>query len=114
MVSFKPIGLSIAFVLFMGLIFPFLLGFFISVDNVQTTPLINSTINFLDDGFEVDILGIVDFDVNPFFWVPDDIMNYITDSFVYLSLLPEFLIIFFLVLISVSFVYTVVALVRGS
>jgi hypothetical protein len=112
--SYKPLMFTIAFMMFIGFFIPFLLGFFVDVSDLQTTQIIDDTIEFLETGFEIDILGLVDFDVNIFFWVPDNIMAYITESFTYLSLLPEFLVIICLVLVSVSFVYSIIALVRGN
>lgn len=114
MSTYKPLLFSIIFMMFIGFFVPFVMDFFIDTSDVQTTPLINDTITFLDNGFEVDILGIVDFDVNIFFWIPDVVMNYITDSFVYLSLLPESFVIIIIVLVTVSFVYGLIALVRGN
>lgn len=111
--SFKPLFLAIAFLVFMGFVIPYAIGFFVDVSDIQPNDQTDAIITFLENGFEMELFGLVDIDINPFFWLPTAIMDYITDSFLYLSLLPEFLFISSLVLIAFSLIYGVIALVRG-
>jgi hypothetical protein len=111
--SYKPLFMSVAFLLFMGFVVPFTLGFFVDISYIEASPLVSFINSFIEEGFEMNILGLIEYNFNPFAWTPDFVVDYLTSSFTYLSLLPNFLLIICLVLTALSIVYSVLALVRG-
>lgn len=117
MADFKPLLYTAVFFVFIGLLIPFVLGFFIDVDNIQTSPLVNNMTTIVDQGFELSTIPFVDFDnfnINPFAWLGPNIKNAFVDSITYLGLFPDWLITAIVILASISLIYTVVSLVRGT
>lgn len=109
----RPLVIAVGILLFIGLVIPFFLGYFIDVSDVQTSPLINSTVEFVQDGIEIDLLGLVDFEINPFKWLGTTLHTHMVNSLTYLGIFPEFLIIFILILCTLTIVYSVFKLIRG-
>lgn len=113
MADFKPLIYSIAFIMIIGLFVPFIIGFFIDVSDVPQSNLLNSTINIINDGIEVDVLGLTSFDINPFSLLGDTLISYITEALTFLSIFPDFLIKIIIVLITISLAYSIFSLIRG-
>lgn len=114
--DFKPLGLVLVFLLFMGLIFPYILSFFISVDEVELSPNSQSLYDTIDNGFEVDLIpiaGMGEIDVNPFSWLGDGMKNNFLNALVFVSVLPSFLVIFISIISVVSILYALVKMVLG-
>lgn len=101
--DFAPAGYALAFLLFIGLIFPFFLGFFIEVGDVQLNPFTTGLIDVIENG-----VSIFTFEINPFSWLGAYMQNQLLESVIYLSLLPTFIIIPAIILSIVSIFYTLI------
>lgn len=109
----KPLIYTVAFLLIVGFVLPYFLGFFIDVDSIETSSLVSPLVDVIDYGFELDVIpiaGVGEFDVNPFSWLGSTMQSYISDSITYLGLLPNFLIIIIIVLSSISILYSIIKL----
>lgn len=106
--SFAPIGIALAFLLFVGFAFPFVLGFFIPVNEIQLSSMGASVVSLVDNG--ITLLGI---SINPFAWLGSTLHEHLVTSVTYLGILPDFINIIASVLIVASIAYGILALIRG-
>lgn len=117
MVSFMPLGLTIAIIILAGIVFPFFLGYFIDIETIPTSIFAYDLIDIINDGFELDVIPFTDwgtFNINPFSWLGDTMQNKLTESIAYMGLLPDFVLISLILFCVVSIIYTVVGLARGT
>lgn len=109
MAFFKPLGLVVAFILFTGLIFPFILGYFMPVESIELSPFSASLVTIVSQGFEVASINI-----NPFSLLGDTLHAELTKAVTYLGLLPDFILISVLIMLVVAIVFIIFTLIRGN
>lgn len=113
MTEYKPLIYSIGIILFIGLIVPFVLGYFVNVDEVESSPLLNGSINIINANYSFQLIPFVEaskFNLNPISWLGNTFRQTIVDSLTYMSLLPEFLLLFVLILCTISILYAIIKL----
>lgn len=113
MSSYKYLMYGIIFLALIGFVFPFILGYFVDYSDIKVSPSINSTINFMGGNQTFTVLT-KEINVNPFFWVPDTIMNHIIDSLKFLSIFPPIVITGVILIFTMSLVIALLALIRGN
>lgn len=112
--SYKPLIFAIGFLLMIGLVIPFFLGFFIDIDSVEIDGFTNQTVYIIENGFELDVIPFTDwgtFDINPFTWLGSGMQNALSDSLVYVSIFPSWLSTFILILCTISIIYGLLKLI---
>lgn len=109
--DYVPLFVSVGFLLFVGLIFPFGLSFFVDVDTVDLSTSDSSLVGVILDGFTVDLPFVDSFTFNIFDYMPFGVGDAIQDSALYVSLLPLFLQTFIIVLCIIALLYSTIKLV---
>lgn len=111
--DFAPLGYSLGILLFVGLCIPFALGFFMDVEDVPQSTFSTGLNNIINGNFSISVIPFTDFDdfnVNPFSWLGDEVRTTITNSVTYLGLLPDFLLVFILIMCTTGILYGVIKL----
>lgn len=117
MSGYKLILSAIFLVVIFGVIFPFFASLFVDVESVPTHTFIDSIVDIIDDGITLDVIpidGWGEFDINPFSWLGSNFQEYISNSIVYLALLPIVILFPLLTLISLMIVLGFVSIIRGN
>lgn len=112
MSDYKPIFYSLIVIILAGIILPFVLGFFLNVDNITTSPLANGLSDFIEEGYDVSILTL-SINLNPFGILPDSLETELSNAIKYMGLLPDFVLISILIFVFVSLGYGIFRLIRG-
>ena len=106
--DFAPLGYSVAFLVFIGLFMPFLLGFFIDVGSVQLSPMASSFTDIVEYGFEIDLPLLDPLSINPFLWLGTTLNAYLVESITYLGLFPDWLIALCLIMCTLGVIYSII------
>lgn len=110
--DYVPLLGSVAFLLFVGLVFPFVLSFFVDVNDIDiSSSSTQSLITLVSDGITVDLPLIDPFTFNPFSLIGSSAQNSLIESLYYLGLLPSFLVTFIIILCMLSLIYAIIKLV---
>lgn len=112
--DFTPLGWTLGILLFIGLVFPFVLGFFITPQDVQLSGPTETLYDIVDDGFSLSVIPFTDwddFDVNPFSWLGTTLQNKLLEILSYLSILPDFIQYFVIIMSIVAIVWSIVNLI---
>lgn len=112
MSDFRPIGISLIIIILAGVIFPFILGFFMDIGDYPTSNLAEGLATFIEEGYEVEILGL-SLNINPFGILPDVLEYHLSDSIKLMGILPDFILISALLYIFVALGYGIFRLIRG-
>lgn len=112
MSDFFPIGASLFLIIMGGIVFPFVLDYFVDADSFQTSVLADSLSSFVTEGYTIEVLSL-EFNINPFGVLPDSIEESFGDAIIYLGILPNFLLISILIFVFVSLGYGIFRLIRG-
>lgn len=112
MSDFRPIAISLIIIILAGIIMPYILGFFIDVDSIQTSPLANGLAEFIAEGYEVTILGL-ELNISPFALLPSALQSELSDAIKFMGLLPDFVLISMLIFVFTSLAYGIFRLIRG-
>jgi hypothetical protein len=110
---YAPLGVSVAVLLFIGLIFPYILGMFISVNDVKPSSFAGTLADLVDNGFSASIPIIGSVQINPFSWLGSTVQDTLYNSLTYLGILPNFIVIFIIVMCIISIVYSIIKLLPG-
>lgn len=103
----------IFFFLFVSVLLPEAIGLFVNINDVQISSVAQPIYDFVDDGFTFDFV-LFEIDFNIFDIFGSTLKNYILDSIAYLSLLPDWLFLFSLIMPFASLIFAIVALARGN
>lgn len=117
MSDFKPMGYALLVLLFIGVVFPFILGYFIDVSTIETSGFSATLVDLVQNGFELSVIPFVDFDdfnINPFSWLGNTLHLKMIEAFQYLGLLPDFIVISILILCIVSIFYTLIKMLPAT
>jgi hypothetical protein len=106
--EYTPILVSLLFILGIGLIYPFVLGFFMPVNTVVLSPMGSAVVGVVTNG--ITILGV---SINPFSLLPFGLQGDLSNSLTYIGILPDFVQIGAYILIVVSLAYGLMKLIRG-
>lgn len=115
--DYAPLGITLAFLMFVGIFFPFVLGFIVDVDSIQLSPLTNSLVDLVNEEVYFSVIPFVDWDdinINPFSWLGSTMQGYLTISITYLGLLPDFVVIIVIIMSVVSIIYSIIKLFPGT
>lgn len=117
MVSWVPLGLTVAIIIICGIIFPHFLGYFIDVGSVTRSTFADNLVEVVENGYNLDVIPFTDwgtFNVNPFSWLGTTVQTKLEEAITYMGLLPDFVLISLVIFCVVSIIYTVVGLARGT
>lgn len=113
--DYIPLMLSVGVILILGVMLPFAVSPFIEVDDLETTGLLNSTIDLIDDGITIGgltIFGLTLYDgvsINPFNVLGGG-KDYLVENMIYLSIIPEYILFPLIIMCLLGIAYTLIKL----
>lgn len=112
MAEYRPLMIWLSFFLFIALIFPFLVGYFLDLQTVESSNFTQAVINTVtyNASYRVGVIVGPYVQYNPIHYAPDSFLDSFTDSLVFLGLLPDFLLFCILILSIVGMLYAVIKL----
>lgn len=115
----KGILIGILGILVVGLIAPYFLSFFININSVSSSPLVEPGLNLIDNGVSfgnITLWGVTvvpEVSLNPFNLLGTSLKTYLHDSVNMISILPDKLIAFLMIVIIVMIATGLLKLIRG-
>lgn len=109
--DYVPLMYALGLLLFIGLCVPFVLSFFVNVDDVEPSALASNLIDLVEDGIEIDLPLMDPFNFNPFDLLGTTLQGALVNSLTYLGLLPNFLVTFIIIMCVIAMIYTIIKLV---
>jgi len=111
--NWYPGAFAIVLILLVGLLFPLITSGFVDEQSVGTTGLMNTTISYINDGynFTIHIPVLPDIDGTLPSIVPSAMREPLTSRLAYMSLIPDVILVPILILILLGMAWTIVKLV---
>lgn len=114
--DFKPMLIVLGILIVLTIFLNVFISPFVSSAGVSTNSSLEGFINFIDNGFsfQLPILGNITFSPVTWFWLGiDPITDWVVDSLVVISYLPDMFAVPLVILISLSFLFVVISLISG-
>lgn len=101
MSDYKPLYLSLGMIFVVGILLPFMISSFIDLNNVEVSGIVTPIIDLVENG-----VSIFTFSINPFNIFGETIKNSIIDYLKYFSLIPDLIIIPYVLITLFGIFYT--------
>ncbi len=117
--DWQPMFIGLFILILIAVVFTlFVNEFSEQIGTIQPDGVLTGVIDFVDDGININFLNITVFGFNAevgnnfniFDFLPDFIKNYIINILTLISLIPEYILIPFLILLVLGFTYTIIKL----
>ena len=124
-VVWQPMFWSFMIVIFAVFIMNFVIASFIDLDTLEPDDFLNGTINFVDNGFELDIVpdfldwldsfGVpTSIPINPFSFLGDTIQDHLIEQLEIFSLVPNWIMLILGTALILGVILFIVSFARGT
>lgn len=107
--DYKPLYISLTLIFVIGVVIPFILAGIVDLNEIQTSNVVvTPIINFVNNGFSLNFLGLGNFSFNIFDFFGETLKQSLITYLSYFGLIPEVIIIPYIIIVLVGIVYTIV------
>lgn len=109
--DYRPLFFSLGFILFVGLLLPLIISSLVETPPIsEVTGVMSPFVDFVDEGFCITALLLGEICINPFDLLGDTLKDYLVDSLITLSIIPNEILIPILILTTLGIIYTIIKL----
>lgn len=117
MADFKPILITLLAIFLLAGALNLFVSPFVEVVEVQNDSVLSSFVNFIENGFTINIPVIEDWEINPINWLflgSSGIKSFFVEQLTLLTYIPDYFLIPLLIILLGGLIWSILALLRGS